>query len=333
MSAAQVGTLLLHIEARLGLAADAEVTLEANPGADEIGDLPGFRAAGVSRLSIGAQSMDAVELKRLGRRHRAPDVVAAVAAARSAGIDSVSLDLLTDVPGQSLDSWRATLEVVLGLQPEHLSAYTLTLDDPDAEGLTGSDGDHLPLSRGARAWRKRAVDEQSDDRAADMELLADELTAAAGLRRYEVANLARPGQESRHNLLYWRRRPYLALGPGAHASDGALQRTWNAARLDRYIEALAAGRLPPGGAEDVDLATALSERAILGLRLTEGIYADLAAEPALVPGLDWARSTGLAEDVAGRTRLTQEGRLLANEIFGRLLPDEPAARAGSGAGA
>jgi coproporphyrinogen III oxidase-like Fe-S oxidoreductase len=166
-----------------------------------------------------------------------------------------------------------------------------------------------------------------------MELLADELTAAAGLRRYEVANLARPGQESRHNLLYWRRRPYLALGPGAHASDGALQRTWNAARLDRYIEALAAGRLPPGGAEDVDLATVLSERAILGLRLTEGIDADLAAEPALVPGLDWARSTGLAEDVAGRTRLTQEGRLLANEIFGRLLPDEPAARAGSGAGA
>jgi len=333
LSAAQVSRLLSHIEARLGIAADAEVTLEANPGADEIGDLSGFRAAGVNRLSIGAQSMDPAELKRLGRRHRAADVVAAVGAARAAGLDAVSLDLLTDIPGQSLELWRTTLEAVLTMQPEHLSAYTLTLDDPDAEGLTGPEGDHLPVSRGARAWRERAIGEQSDDRAADMELLTDDLTAAAGLRRYEVANLARPGQESRHNLLYWRRRPYLALGPGAHASDGALQRTWNAARLDRYIEALVAGRLPPGGAENVDPATALSERAILGLRLTEGIDADLAAEPALAPGLDWARSSGLAEDVEGRTRLTQGGRLLANEIFGRLLPDEPAAPAGSGAGA
>ncbi len=338
MRAEQVAVLLGLVEERLGIAGDAEITLEANPGADEIGDLAGFRAAGVNRLSIGAQSLDDGELRRLGRRHRAIDVVAAVDTARVAGIDSVSLDLLTDLPGQTIGSWRATLTAALELAPEHLSAYTLTLDDPGAEGLTGPDGDHLPVSRGARAWRERAVDEQSDERAAEMELLTDELASAGGLRRYEIANLARPGLESRHNLLYWRRRPYLALGPGAHASDGGLRRTWNAARLDGYIGALDGGRLPPGGAEEIDPATALAERAILGLRLVEGIDAGLAAEPDLAPALDWARSQGLAEAAAGRTRLTQSGRLLANELFTRLLPDlpddaAPAVAAGSDAGA
>lgn len=330
MSALQVDDLLSHVDRRFAIAADAEVTLEANPGPDEIGDLAAFRASGVNRLSLGAQSLDDDELKRLGRRHRASDVVVAVGAARAAGLGSVSLDLLTDVPGQTLDSWRSTLRSALALRPEHLSVYTLTLDDPDAEGLTGPDGDHLPVSRGARAWRARALAEQDDERAADMELITDELADTAGLRRYEVANLARPGHESRHNLLYWRRRPYLALGPGAHASDGARRRWWNAARLYGYIGALAAGRFPPGGAEVVDPETALAERAILGLRLSEGIGTELAAAPSLSAGLRWAREHGLTEAIDGRTRLTGQGRLLANEVFARLLPDEPVATARSG---
>jgi oxygen-independent coproporphyrinogen-3 oxidase len=321
MSVGQVARLLSIVGARLGLTADVEVTLEANPGADEIGDLAGFHAAGVNRLSIGAQSMDDAELRRLGRRHRSADVVDAVRKARAAEIDAVSLDLLTDVPGQSLESWRSTLEAALELEPDHLSAYTLTLDDPEAEGLTEPDGDHLPVSRGARAWRARAAREQSEELAAELELITDVMAEAAGLRRYEVANLARPGKESRHNLLYWRRRPYLALGPGAHASDGGSRRTWNAARLDRYIAALDGGRLPPGGAEVVDPATALAERAILGLRLVEGIDRELARQPAVAPALAWARAHGLAEDADGRTRLTQRGRLLGNEVFARLLPE------------
>lgn len=321
MRSEQVEGLLASIDRHLGLAADAEVTLEANPGADELGDLAGYRAAGVNRLSIGAQTMDDAQLRRLGRRHRTADVVLAVQAARAAGFGSVSLDLLTDVPGQSLGSWRATLAAALALAPEHLSVYTLTLDDPDAEGLTGRDGDHLPVTRGARAWRDRARHEQSDERAAEMELSTDELAEAAGLSRYEVANLARAGHESRHNLLYWRRRPYLALGPGAHASDGALRRSWNAARLDGYLASLQAGRLPPGGFEDVDETTARAETAILGLRLREGIDRALAMAPGIDAGLGWARAHGLAEDVDGRTRLTSQGRLLANEVFARLLPE------------
>jgi oxygen-independent coproporphyrinogen-3 oxidase len=316
----QVGRLLDRVRSRIGLDDDAEVTLEANPGPDEVGDLTAFRAAGVNRLSLGAQSLDEHELRRIGRRHRATDVAAAMALARRAGFDSINIDLLTDIPGQSLDSWRRTLGMALDLGPDHLSVYTLTLDDPDAEGLTTFLGDHLPVRRGARAWRQRARVEQSDDRAAEMELLTDELAAAAGMRRYEIANLARPGHESRHNLLYWRRRPHLAIGPGAHAFDGARTRSWNAAPLDAYLTALAAGRLPPGGRDVVDEATALAERAILGLRLVEGIDAGLAARAQLRPALDWARLHGLAEDVADRTRLTQAGRLLANEIFERLLP-------------
>jgi oxygen-independent coproporphyrinogen III oxidase len=320
MHPGQVAGLLTAVDSRLGIAGDAEVTLEANPGIDEIGDPAGFRAAGVNRLSIGAQSMIPRELQRIGRRDQPRDVVVAVAAARAAGISSISLDLLTDIPGQTLASWRQTLRASLELAPDHLSVYSLTLDDPDAEGLTGPLGDHLPVRRGARVWRERAAAEQSDERAAEMELLTDELASAAGLRRYEIANLARPGHESRHNLLYWRRRPYLALGPGAHASDGHLRRWWNAARLDAYVAALEAGRLPPGGDEEVDAATALAERAMLGLRLVEGIDAALARDAALAPALAWARSQGLAEDISGRTRLTQAGRLLANEVFTRLLP-------------
>jgi oxygen-independent coproporphyrinogen-3 oxidase len=247
-------------------------------------------------------------------------VAAAARAARTAGIGSLSIDLLTDVPSQTLGSWTSSLEAVLALEPEHLSVYTLTLDDPDAEGLTGPDGDHLPVSSGARRWRQRAMAEQDDERAADMESITDGLATAAGLERYEIANLARPGFESRHNLLYWRRRPYLAIGPGAHASDGATRRWWNAAQMEGYIQALGDGRLPPGGAEVVDTQTIVAERAILGLRLREGIDADLAAHPGVATGLRWATDHDLVEVLDGRPRLTPAGRLLANEVFERILP-------------
>jgi oxygen-independent coproporphyrinogen-3 oxidase len=325
-----VAGLLADADRRLGIATGAEVTLEANPGTEDRGDLAGFRAAGVTRLSIGAQSLDDRLLARLGRRHRAADVADTVGLARAAGIGSVGLDLLTDVPGQTVDDWRATLEAALRLEPEHLSVYALTLDDPDAEGLTGATGDHLPVRAGARRWRDRARHEQSEDRAAEMEAITDDLVAAAGLRRYEIANLARPGHESRHNLLYWRRRPYLAIGPGAHASDGGLVRSWNAAPLRGYLDALrsrdgASPRLPPGGRERVEPATAASERAILGLRLTDGIEAsDVRAHPMIAEGVAWAVGNGLAERRDGHVRLTARGRLLSNEVFARLLPGVPA---------
>ena len=338
--------LMATIRARFRVAADAEITLEANPGADERGDPAAFRRAGVTRISFGAQSMDARELRRVGRRHSPEDVTVAVAQARAAGIASINLDLLYDIPGQSVEAWRASLEAALALGPDHLSLYALTLDDPDDEGITGVGGDHLPTSPGARRWRERARSEQDDDRAADQYFAATDLLGARGWWGYEISNWARPGHESRHNLVYWQREPYEAVGPGAHAFDGATRR-WNAAAMEPYMQALLPGRrstnaaiatkaaattgaaageeagLPPGGRETLDPATAEAEEMILALRLDRGVPEAAAAEPPLAEIRTWAESAGLVESVVldgeQRVRLTTRGRLLSNELFARLL--------------
>jgi oxygen-independent coproporphyrinogen-3 oxidase len=320
-----VAGLLEHVRRRFGLAAGAEVSLEANPGIDDRGDLAGFAAAGVRRVSFGAQSLDAGELRAVGRRHRPLDVVEAIAEARRAGIASINLDLLYDLPRSSLAGWERTLATALSLGPDHLSLYALTLDDPDAEGLTGASGDHLPVSRGARAWRTRARKDQDDDRAADQYRLAVDRLGAAGYRGYEISNWARPGHESRHNLAYWERRPYEAVGPGAHAFDGRIRR-WNAARLGPYVVSLAPGPgrapgLPPGGFEVLNPVIAAAETAILGLRLDGGLSRVAAEAGPLAPHLEWAVGQGLLTTSADgeRIALTMSGRLLSNELFARLL--------------
>jgi putative oxygen-independent coproporphyrinogen III oxidase len=315
--------LLDRVRARFGLADTAEVTIEANPGPDERGDARQLRAAGVTRISLGAQSLADPELRQLGRRHRVGDVADAVAAARDGGITSVSLDLLYDIPGSSVASWAATLESALALEPDHLSLYALTLDDPDAEGLTGIFGDHLPTTAGARRWRERARPRQDDDRAAEQYLLAAERLSADGWRSYEISNWARPGHESRHNLAYWQRRPYEAVGPGAHAFDGATRR-WNAARLDGYVATLAPpggamARLPPGGSEIIDPEMAQAEEAILGLRTAQGIPLQLARTPRFEGPLAWGTEHGLVRESNGHVSLTSRGRLLSNELFAKLL--------------
>lgn len=333
LPAAVIGKMLERVAERFGIASGAEVTMEANPGPADRGDLAGFRAAGVNRLSLGAQSLDPIELKRLGRRHGPDDVSGAMAVARAAGFDDVSLDLLYDTPGQTVGSWEATLEGVIGLAPDHISAYALTLDDPEAESLTGPTGDHLPLRFGARAWRGRARREQDEDRAADLYAVARTRLAAAGYEGYELSNWARPARACRHNLVYWRREPYEAVGPGAHAFDGVLGRRWNAARLDRYIAALlpadgSGARLPPGGREDLDEPIARAEGTILGLRLTDGVEAALLSDPLLAPGLEWALENGLLQQGGSRLRLSESGRLLSNEVFARLLPDRASVATG-----
>jgi oxygen-independent coproporphyrinogen-3 oxidase len=319
-----IAGLLGLVAEQFGIAEGAEVTLEANPGPDERGDMGALRRAGVTRLSFGAQSFDRGELRRLGRRHGSGDIGDAVAEARAAGIRSVSLDLLYDVPGGSLPTWAKSLDAALALQPDHLSLYALTLDDPDAEGLTGPAGDHLPTVAGARRWREAARREQDDDLAAAQYTHAVERLAEDGWRGYEISNWARPGHESRHNLAYWRRQPYEAAGPGAHAFDGAVRR-WNAARLDAYVEALvpAAGgtpRLPRGGNESLDAATVEAERAILGLRTDRGLPLAAASRPPLAGSFEWATAAGLLEVTAeDRIVLTTRGRLLSNELFARLV--------------
>ncbi len=320
-----VGRLLERVQARFGLAADAEITLEANPGRDEVGDLAGFKAAGVNRLSLGAQSMDEGELRRLGRRHCPQDVVAAVRLARRAGFSNVSVDLLYDIPGQTPARWQRTLDVVVELGVEHVSAYALTLDDLDAEGVTGISGDHLPLRSGARRWRERARLEQDEDQAADLYRIADDRLTAAAVRWYEISNWAVPGRESRHNLAYWGRLSYEALGPGAHAFDGDATRRWNAARLDAYLAALLPSdgsppRSPPGGSESLAPDDVAGEAMILALRTRDGIPAGATADVGVASALHWAEENRLLEARSrGRLVLSLRGRLLSNELFARLV--------------
>ncbi len=327
LPSASIAGILAVIRERWGIAGDAEVTIESNPGPDERGVAAELVAAGVNRLSLGAQAMDAGLLRRLGRRHRPGDVAAAVGEARAAGMASVSVDLLYDVPGQTEAAWASTLEAALALDVDHVSAYALTLDDPDEEGLTGVLGDHLPTTAGARRWRAGANPDQDDDRAAAQYRFAVARLAAAGFRGYEISNWARPGHESRHNLVYWRREPYEAVGPGAHAFDGVTRR-WNAARLDGYLAALSPADggspiLPPGGSEAIDEVGAAVERIILGLRLDEGLAQGDAETGPLGTHLAWALDAGLAEmvdaDGEARVRLTTRGRLFSNELFARVV--------------
>jgi putative oxygen-independent coproporphyrinogen III oxidase len=324
LPAVTIASIVELVRARFGLAPDAEVTLEVNPGPDERGDAPAQRAAGVTRLSIGAQSLDGTELRALGRRHSPAAVEATVRAARAAGLDSVSLDLLYDVPGQTQATWSRTLDAALALEPDHLSLYALTVDDPDAEGLTGPAGDHLPIRHGARRWRERARVAQDEDRAAAMYEHADRRLASAGFQWYELSNWARPGHQGRHNLAYWGRRAWDAVGPGAHAFDGD-RRRWNAARLDGYLAALAPSdgspsRLPPGGvAASLTEQEREAETTILALRTREGVSADALDRSAMQPALTWSLGAGLLErTAAGRLALTLRGRLLSNEVFVRL---------------
>ena len=317
----EVARLLGRVGERFALADDAEITLEANPGPDERGDPAALRRAGITRISFGAQSFDDAELRKLGRRHRARHVVDAVAAARAADIPSVNIDLLYDIPDTDMATWMRTLDAALEVAPDHLSLYALSLDDPVAEGLAGPEGDHLVTTKGARRWRDAVRPGQDEDRAAGQYHYAVVALEDAGYRGYEISNWARPGHESRHNLVYWERRPHEALGPGAHAFDGR-DRRWTSARLDAYVAALAGTppTLPPGGAERLDDPSAAIEAMILGLRLDTGVPLAAAHEPPLADVFGWALAAELLtvtdED---RVVLTTRGRLLSNELFSRLV--------------
>ena len=316
LPADRLARLIDLVRSRFGLADAAEVTLEVNPGADERGDLAAAVRAGVTRVSIGAQVMNETALRALGRRHAPSDVAATVAAARDAGATSVSLDLLADLPDLSLESWSASLEAALALQPDHLSIYALTLAlDDDA------DDDRLATPAGALAWRGRAAAAQDEERAAAGLEHLDARLPAAGYSWYEISNWARPGHESRHNRRYWERASVEAVGPGAHAFDGVTRR-WNAANLDAWESALHNGQLPPGGSAPLDDRRAAdAEGLILSLRMASGVDRAAAVAAGFGDAIAWGEEhellAGHASDGA-RVQLTLRGRLLSNELFARI---------------
>ncbi|MBW3610935.1 MAG: radical SAM family heme chaperone HemW [Actinobacteria bacterium] len=285
LSAAQVATVL----APLPLAPGAEVTLECNPETVGPRELAAYRQAGVTRISLGAQSLVDRVLVALGRTHDARTVIDAAAAVATAGFESWNLDLIYGTVGETLDDWRQTLEVAVGLAPAHVSAY----------GLTVEAGTPLALDPA------RFPD---DDDQADKYLAAEDALAAAGLANYEISNWARPGHVCRHNRCYWSQGDYRGFGCAAHSHQGG-RRWWNVRTPERYLALLAAGAPVEAGGEHLDDAGRRLEALQLSLRTTEGVPVD---------ALDTDGLDGLVARHHDRRVLTVAGRLLANEVALRL---------------
>jgi oxygen-independent coproporphyrinogen-3 oxidase len=297
----------------------SEITVEANPSVREAPDWAGLRAAGVSRISLGIQSLRDPDLVTLARGQTAAEGMAAFAAARAAGFENVSVDLIYGIPGQSLADWRDGLSRALALEPDHLSLYALQL-------ALAPDEWAAPPRPGALRWRQRMVPRQDDGVAAAQYELAEELLDRAGYGHYELSSWARPGFESRHNSAYWERRPYTGIGAGAHSYDGEI-RSWNERDLDRYLAGIESGERAVAGSEQLDEATRAFEAVALGLRRVAGFSrAAFAAEFGQDP---WQRypaaveetvAAGLIEVAGDAIRLTARGRLLANEALVAFAP-------------
>ena len=271
------------------LAPDAELTVECNP--DDVTEalFGTYVRAGVTRVSIGVQSMVPLVLTALGRTHDPANVRRAVAAARSVGLATFNLDVIYGAAGETLTDWRTTLEEIIELDPPHVSAYALTVEA--GTPLAGDPARH-----------------PDDDVQADEYELADELLTAAGLASYEVSNWARPGHECRHNLLYWSQQDYRGFGCAAH-SHRAGRRWWNVRTPERYIDAVRSGQSTEAAGETLDAEERRIEGLQLALRTTDGVPLD---------SLDGDAVPGLVERTGDRWTLTRRGRLLANEVSVRL---------------
>jgi oxygen-independent coproporphyrinogen-3 oxidase len=301
LSVDDLGAILHAARARFAVVPGAEVTVECNPESVDRAKLEGYRAAGVTRISLGVQSLDDRILSVLGRQHGAAVARAAFDAARAAGFTDVSVDLMYGLPGLDVDGWTRTVETVLDWAPDHLSAYGLTLDAGSVWGARGVAG--LPPEETVveQYWRLARA------------------AAARGYEHYEISNYARAGHRSRHNETYWRRGEYLAAGPGACGFVGAL-RYRGARALARYCHMVEDGRLPIDEHEWLTDDQARAERLFLGLRTADGVPAGwLAARGKESPGLGsrvtaW-REAGLLVAHGGRVRLTEAGFLLSDALF------------------
>ena len=300
--------LLKTVKKRYPVEKAAEITLEANPDSlDGWRSVRALRRAGVNRISLGVQSADDGELRAIGRIHTFAQAEAAVEAVRRAGIHNLSLDLIYGLPGQSMESWRKTVERALDLEPEHLSCYGLKVE----EGT--------PLFEA-----QDTLDLPGDDLQADMYLWAVRFLEERGWEQYEISNFARPGFASRHNLKYWRLEEYAGFGPGAHSDFGDVRYAY-VRDLDGYCRGVTEGadmlseseRIPPR-ARDL-------EYLMLGLRLVQGVerreFEDRFRLPfaPIQAVLEAFQGTGHAAGAQGRWHLTPEGFLVSNQIIGQVL--------------
>jgi oxygen-independent coproporphyrinogen-3 oxidase len=305
MAPASLAGVLRALGRRCGLAAGAEVTLEANPEDWSVPLAEGLAAAGFNRVSLGAQSFDPGVLSALGRQHRPGQVEEAVAAARAAGFSSVNLDLIFGCPGESAASWRASVERALATGIDHLSVYALTVEHGTAlwravaAGAPAPDPDHQ-----AALWEE-----------------ADGLAAAAGLVRYETSNFARPGHACLYNLITWAQGEYEGFGAGANRHRGGV-RSWNIRRVERYLEAVEGGLSPASGEERLDAWERERERLVLGLRRASGAVPGEAGRRLLgSPAGQRLVASGVL--AAGEDRLRIARPLLGDEVSRAVLALEP----------
>ena len=292
LGAARLCAALETVFSSFSVAPDAEITFEENPESNRDGSaLRTLRGAGFNRVSLGMQSADDTELCAIGRIHSASDTVAAVEAARSAGFDNLSLDLIYGLPSQTRGRWRENLAAAAALAPEHLSCY----------GLKVEPGTPLDARRGGLAL-------PDDDAQADMYLSCAEFLEPYGYRQYEISNFSRPGYESRHNLKYWTLGEYLGFGPGAHSDFGGRRFA-----VARDLNAFLAGHAAYSEDAAITPRERAAERVMLGLRLTRGLAAEELAGAEAV--LRECAAHGLAEQSGGRWRLTPQGFLVSNAII------------------
>ena len=312
LAPATIGAVLGVVADAFGLEPGAEITLEANPGTVTTHSLAGYRTAGVTRLSLGAQSFQPALLATLGRDHTPADTVAAMGAARAAGVADVSLDLIFAVPGGTLALWEEDLARAVALEPTHVSAYALTWEE------------RTPF----HAWRARgrlvAVDEDTEAAMADA---ADGRLTAAGYGRYEISSWARPGFASRHNTSYWDGSDYLGVGPGAHSFVAAPtpQRSVDVRDPDAWRAAVERTGSGVGECEPLTPAIARAEFVITGLRRVAGADAAEFARrfglplDAAFPHVAQLVADGLVEVTDGRLRLTHAGQRFADSVWATFL--------------
>ena len=305
--------VLAAAASRWTIAANAEITLEANPGTVSLDALRGFRAAGINRLSFGVQSFWPHHLRVLGRIHGAGDAVAAVGWARDAGFDNVSVDLIFALPQQTLAEWESDLTRAVGLQPDHISAYNLTYE----EGTPF----HKLRSQGVLRQSPEEIE-------AAMFTRTQEILGAAGFEQYEISNYARPGRACRHNLNYWQSGEYLGIGAGAHsyAASGPWGSRWSNEKIpNRYIEAIGGTGHACSSSETLDERQARGEFVFLALRCGAGFDATVFRERfgddllAVFPHAADLQVEGLLQCRDGRWQLTARGVMLADSVFATFL--------------
>jgi oxygen-independent coproporphyrinogen-3 oxidase len=310
-----LGGILDHLHEIFSIASDCELTVEVNPGTVDAAKLRAYRSKGVNRLSIGVQSFQPDDLRFLSRIHTADDAVRCFHAAREAGFENLSVDLIFALPGQTRSSWEATLVQTMELRPDHLSAYGLIVEENTPLARMVAGGDVQPAT----------LEQEAELLECTMAFMRDH-----GYEQYEVSNYAMPGFRSRHNFNYWSHVSYLGFGPSAHAfwrngTESLGHRWWNVANLTGYIEKLSKGVAPVASEEMLDRRQLANERVFLGLR-SDGIDIPLLEEEFQVGFAHRNREeirSLLAEDLAvwrgNRLCLTSKGYLVCDEIARRLM--------------